>query len=355
MKRGGKGGSAEAWRSYILMVLLVLLLSVILTVITSSLLGLTTGYQQVIVAYVYTGLLMLGILLYITLVLLKRQRRQIRRLEISETRLKAKAGQTIDLITQIDNLQIELEQSNKRHRANEKHLKSLDSTKDDFISMASHQLRTPLTSIKGYLSMVLDGDTGKINDLQRKMLGQAFVSSQRMVYIIADLLNVSRLQTGKFFIDRSPVNLAQVLEEEVVQLRETAEVKMIKLTFEPPEFSPPLMLDETKIRQVVMNFIDNAIYYTPEKGQIDIELKVTKKMVELRIKDSGMGVPKKDQPHLFTKFYRASNARKARPDGTGLGLFMAKKVIIAQGGSILFKSSEGKGSTFGFSFPLVRE
>ena len=111
------------------------------------------------------------------------------------------------------------------------------------------------------------------------------------------------------------------------------------------------MLDETKTRQLVMNFLDNAIYYTPSGGSITVQLVDNQKSVELRITDTGIGVPKKEQPHLFTKFYRAGNARKARPDGTGLGLFMAKKVIIAQGGSIIFKSKEGKGSTFVIILP----
>ena len=114
------------------------------------------------------------------------------------------------------------------------------------------------------------------------------------------------------------------------------------------------MLDEDKIRQVIMNFADNAIYYTPSGGKIVVELKASESSIEYIVKDSGIGVPKHEQHHLFTKFYRAGNARKARPDGTGLGLFMAKKVITAQGGSILFSSEEGKGSVFGFSFPRAK-
>ena len=110
------------------------------------------------------------------------------------------------------------------------------------------------------------------------------------------------------------------------------------------------MLDETKIRQVIMNFVDNAIYYTPGGGSITVHLLDKGSAVELRVEDDGIGVPKSEQPHLFTKFYRAGNARKQRPDGTGLGLFMAKKVIMAQGGSLIFESQEGKGSTFGFVF-----
>lgn len=227
-------------------------------------------------------------------------------------------------------------------------LRALDEAKDDFVSMASHQLRTPLTSIKGYTSMVLDGDAGEITEAQRKLLAQSLSSAQRMVYLIADLLNVSRLKTGKFVLMPQPTNLAEVVAEEIVQLKEAAKTRNLELSYAQPKDFPELMLDETKIRQLIMNFADNAIYYTPAGGHIEVQVINNPATVELRIKDDGMGVPKREQPHLFTKFYRAGNARKARPDGTGLGLFMAKKVIIAQGGSLIFDSEEGKGSTFGF-------
>jgi signal transduction histidine kinase len=235
-------------------------------------------------------------------------------------------------------------------RTNDK-LKALDEAKDEFISMASHQLRTPLTSVKGYVSMVLEGDAGKLNEQQYKLLEQAFTSSQRMVYLISDLLNVSRLRTGKFVIEPTPVYLPDVVEGEIQQLVETAAARQLELSFDKPAEFPTLSLDETKTRQVIMNFIDNAIYYTPAGGHIRVELVAGQHTIEYRVVDDGLGVPKAEQHHLFTKFYRANNARKARPDGTGLGLFMAKKVIIAQGGAIVFKSQEGKGSTFGFSFP----
>lgn len=234
-------------------------------------------------------------------------------------------------------------------KANEK-LIALDQTKDDFISMASHQLRTPLTSVKGYISMVIEGDVGKITKQQHKLLDQAFLSSQRMVYLIADLLNVSRLKTGKFIIEPKPTNLADLIEGELSQLTETAKSRNLTLNYKKPDNFPLFMLDDTKIRQVVMNFADNAIYYTPIGGKIDVNIADTGKTIEFTVTDNGIGVPKNERHNLFSKFYRANNAKKARPDGTGLGLFMAKKVIIAQGGAIIFKSEEGKGSTFGFSF-----
>jgi signal transduction histidine kinase len=247
-------------------------------------------------------------------------------------------------------LQERIEEATRKLRRTNEKLRQMDQTKDDFISMASHQLRTPLTSVKGYVSMVLDGDAGTVTPLQRKLLNQSYVSSQRMVYLISDLLNVSRLRTGKFIIEPIPSNLARVINEEIEQLKETAKGRNLELTYEKPRNFPTLMLDETKIRQVIMNFIDNAIYYTPSGGHISVSLVDKKDTIEFTVVDDGIGVSKHEQMHLFSKFFRAHNAKRARPDGTGLGLFMAKKVIVAQGGAIIFKSQEGKGSTFGFTF-----
>lgn len=245
-------------------------------------------------------------------------------------------------------LQQKVDQATRQLRKTNDQLKHMDETKDEFISMASHQLRTPLTSIKGYISMVIEEDAGPITTTQKEMLGQAFFSAQRMVFLITDLLNVSRLKSGKFMIETGPVNLSELVKQEISQLKETATSRSITISFDEVRDFPYLMIDETKIRQVIMNLIDNAIYYTPIGGNITILLLNKQSTIEMRISDNGIGVPRSEQLHLFTKFYRATNARKTRPDGTGLGLYMAKKIIIAHYGSIIFESKEGKGSTFGF-------
>lgn len=240
----------------------------------------------------------------------------------------------------------ELRRSNKR-------LRELDASKDEFISMASHQLRTPLTSIKGYISMLLDGDLGKLKPDQRRALEQAYDSSQRMVYLIADFLNLSRIQTGRFELELTDVSLAQVIGEEIDQLRQSALARNVDLLYDAPADFPLVRADETKLRQVMMNFIDNAIYYArAENGQILVLLERHRDEIVFAVKDNGIGVPAHEKKHLFNKFYRADNARKARPDGTGLGLYMAKKVVTAHGGRIIFASKEGEGSEFGFRLPL---
>lgn len=245
----------------------------------------------------------------------------------------------------------ELQEATAKLKVQNTKLQELDKTKDEFISMASHQLGTPLTAIKGYLEMVADGDAGAVNDKQKEMIQKAFSGAQKMVYLIADMLNVSRLQTGKFIIDNKPTYLPDVVQGEVDQLTEGVKEREITLTYKKPSEFPTLNLDETKVRQVIMNFLDNALYYTPKGGKIEVILLSDENSVSYQVTDTGIGVPKAVQHHLFSKSFRADNAKKTRPDGTGLGLFMARKVIAAQGGALIFRSVEGQGSTFGFSFP----
>jgi signal transduction histidine kinase len=239
-------------------------------------------------------------------------------------------------------------------RSSNKKLIEMDATKDEFVSMASHQLRTPLTSVKGYISMVLEGDAGKISDQQRQLLEEAFASSERMVHLIGDFLNVSRLQTGKFIVDRHEVDLVKIVEQEVEGIRQIAASHDIKLSYTHAPRVPTLYLDEGKIRQVVMNFIDNAVYYSSGGTSIKISLDVEDGEVVYRVIDKGMGVPDEVKSHLFTRFFRAENARKQRPDGTGIGLYLAKKIIDGHNGNVVFESVLGKGSTFGFRLPIKK-
>jgi signal transduction histidine kinase len=249
-------------------------------------------------------------------------------------------------------LQDKVEQATKRLRTANRHLKELDEAKDEFISMASHQLRTPLTSIKGYVSMLMEGDAGKLEPQQKEFLGYAYSGTNRMVALISDLLNVSRMQAGRFMIERAPIDLDAVVAEETSNLQTHAQPKGLKLSYVPPKSKLPLAnLDENKTRQVIMNFIDNAIYYT-KQGSVTVSLDKVGGAIEMRVKDTGIGVPKEAQSKLFHKFFRADNAQGVRPDGTGLGLYLAKRVVEDQGGSIIFETAEGKGSTFGFTFPL---
>lgn len=269
--------------------------------------------------------------------------------EIAVAITNAKAYERIErfnitLRQEVKKATAELERKNQQ-------LRELDKAKDEFISMASHQLRTPLTAIKGYLSMLLEGDAGEIKVSQYDFVNEAFQGANRMVGLINDLLNVSRMETGRFFLEPTEVDLVKIVEEEVGQLRKQAKEKGLKLEINIKGKIPKIWADETKIRQVVMNFADNAIYYTA-KGSVTVVLRKDSKDVIYEVIDTGIGVPKSEQKNLFNKFYRADNARHVRPDGTGLGIYLAKRVIDDHGGKIIFKSEEGKGSTFGFRLPI---
>lgn len=252
-------------------------------------------------------------------------------------------------------LQQRIDVATKELRESNAQLHRLDIAKDEFVSMASHQLRTPLTSVKGYISMLLDGDGGRLTETQQRLLSEAFKSSERMVGLISDFLSVSRVQTGRFVIELRQVDLLQVVQQEVDNLQSMARSHDLTLTLIAAKDPVPVELDEEKIRQIIMNFIDNAVYYSHAGTAITVELKVEDDDAVLTVTDTGIGVPKEEQAKLFSKFYRASNARKQRPDGTGVGLYLAKKVISGHRGKLVFSSEEGKGSTFGFSLPLLRD
>ena len=253
------------------------------------------------------------------------------------------------------NLQQRIDAATKELRRSNAQLQKLDQAKDEFISMASHQLRTPLTSIKGYISMLMDGDVGKVSTEQKHLLQEAFVSSERMVRLIGDFLNVSRLQTGKFIIEKRPVDLARLVRREIDGLESNAAARNITFVYKQPKNIPDIDVDENKIQQVVMNFADNAIYYSKEGSKIAVKLRKTAKAIEFTVVDTGIGVPADEQAQLFNKFFRATNARTQRPDGTGVGLFLAKRVIEDHHGEVIFSSKEGKGSTFGFRLPLQKK
>lgn len=247
------------------------------------------------------------------------------------------------------------EATRKLRKANED-LKSLDQAKDEFISMASHQLRTPLTTAKGYVSMVLEGDFGKVSSKMKPPLDQALDSSNRMSGLINDLLNVSRMDAGKFFIDAVDVDLNLEVQGEVNQLANLSQAKSVTLTYHPPKKKIPLIkLDLDKTRQVIMNIADNAVHYSAPPsggGKADVYLELEGDEAVFKVVDNGIGVPDDIKPKLFAKFFRAGNAQQARPDGTGLGLYLVKRVVEDQGGTIIFESQVGKGSTFGFRMPI---
>lgn len=280
--------------------------------------------------------------------------RDIRMLDsiINELVIAIQNSLSVEVIRDLnENLQQKVDDATRELRKSNEKLKQLDKTKDEFLSIASHQLRTPLTSVKGYIDMIREGDFGPVNTAQKNALDETFSSSERMVRLINDFLNVSRLQTGKFTIEKRSSDFGELIRQEIGMLDLVAKQSGIKLDASIDD-AKDVQMDVEKIRQVILNMIDNAIFYSKSNSTVKIRLKKTRDWVEFTVKDTGIGVPKAEQERLFGKFFRAENARKRRPDGTGVGLFLSKKVVTGHKGEIVFESEEGKGSVFGFRLPL---
>ncbi|MEK7067716.1 MAG: ATP-binding protein [Patescibacteria group bacterium] len=235
-------------------------------------------------------------------------------------------------------------------------LKRLDEAKSEFISIASHQLRTPLTAIKGYGSMLLDGDFGNIEGAkQRDAIQKMFISGNRLITLVENLLNISRIESGRIKFSFEPKQLVDLVREVYENLKQNAADKKLYLRFiEPSQPLPLVIMDDEKIRQVVINFIDNAIKYTKEGG-VTISASQKDGMVECCVQDTGMGVTPEEQAQLFKKFSRGKDANLVNTEGTGLGLYVANIMVEAHKGKIWIESEgiEGKGSKFFFALPLA--
>lgn len=235
--------------------------------------------------------------------------------------------------------------------ANQK-LVRLDQAKSEFISIASHQLRTPLTVIKGYVSMMLEGNFGELTDAGRVSLEKVYESNERLVLLVEGLLNVSRIESGRLQYDFETGDLGELTQRVFDQLKAAAARKDLTFTLKKPVKLPALKFDKEKMYQVIANLIDNAIRYT-KKGSITVSLSKNDDGVEFCVSDSGMGISADDLKGLFRKFTRNTGSSLVHTEGTGLGLYVAKEMIKAHGGRIWTESpGEGRGSKFYFFIPF---
>jgi len=226
---------------------------------------------------------------------------------------------------------------------------------DKFIYVISHHLRTPITVIGGYLSMLSDGSLGELSQNQKNVLSKMQGSTKTLSNFITSLLFVSRLETGKYFLSPDKANLLDIANEVIKDFQPTFVASNLKLIYEPPAEFPTTLLDVGKINLVIWSLIDNAVRFSKTGGSITIELKNEVQELSFVIRDDGIGVPEGDKSSLFTKFYRANNAKVAYPDGIGMGLYLTKNVIESHKGEIVFESVERQGSTFGFKLPILNE
>ena len=230
--------------------------------------------------------------------------------------------------------------------------KTVEKLKTEFVSLAAHQLRMPLSGIKWALKMILDGDVGKITKGQKELVDKSYESNERMINLINDLLNVARIEEGRYLFKSAITDMDTIVQFVVNSYKEDAEKKGVKLEFEVLEKElPQVKLDVEKMRLAVQNLIDNAIKYTPSGGSVKVSLRLKNKDIECRISDTGVGIINDQKLRVFSRFFRGANVVKMETDGSGLGLFIAKNIIEAHGGMIWFESEEGKGATFFFTIP----
>lgn len=232
--------------------------------------------------------------------------------------------------------------------------RAIDKAKTEFVSLASHQLKTPLSAVNWYTEMLMDQDVGPINERQKEFLTEIIEGNERMVKLVNSLLNVSRIDMGTLSISPEPVDLVQVTESMLTELQfgiKTKDLKIIK-RFEPK--FPSINLDPSLMRIVIQNLFSNAVKYTREGGLIEIEIKKQDdKTAYMLVKDNGYGIPTGEQPNIFKKLFRADNVKSKKVEGTGLGLYVAKAVIEAFNGKIWFESEENVGSKFYITLPLA--
>ena len=230
--------------------------------------------------------------------------------------------------------------------------REIDQAKSEFVSLASHQLKTPLSAINWYSETILGEEVGPLNDKQKEYVKNLYDANRRMVELVNSLLNVSRIDLGTFAIDPVAVDFAKVAEEVLTELTPQITDKHLNLEKAYDPALPPIKADPKLVRIIFQNLLSNAVKYTGPSGRVALAVKKEGQNVLIRIVDTGFGIPAADQPKIFTKLFRADNVRDKEAEGTGLGLYLVKAVVEAAKGRIWFESLEGKGTTFFVTLPL---
>ncbi|MBI4837250.1 MAG: HAMP domain-containing histidine kinase [Candidatus Portnoybacteria bacterium] len=224
--------------------------------------------------------------------------------------------------------------------------------KSEFVSITSHQLRTPLSALKWALNLLMDEQWQELDQKQKEYLEIMKINNNRMIRLVNDLLDVSRIEQGRLDLRSGRFSLDDIARNFVAEVMPIAEGRKINLDLEVEENLPDGWADAERVRLVLQNLVDNAIKYSNDDGAVKIRLSRLGNFLKCEVRDNGVGIPEYQRAEVFQKFFRSDNARKYQTDGTGLGLFIAKGIIDASEGEIGFYSEENRGSTFWFTIPI---
>jgi PAS domain S-box-containing protein len=230
-------------------------------------------------------------------------------------------------------------------------LKEIDKSKTEFVSLASHQLRTPLSAVNWYAELLLDEHTGKLNADQKSYVDEIYAGNQRMVSLVNSLLNISRLELGTFEITPKSIDPADVVSDVLKELEPKIKQNHLSVINNSPEGTVKYSADAELLHIVIQNLLSNAVKYTPSKGSITVTVGFMNDAFKIIVADTGRGIPAHQKNKIFTKLFRADNVRELDIEGTGLGLYIVKSIVEQSGGSISFTSQINKGTTFTITLP----
>lgn len=226
-------------------------------------------------------------------------------------------------------------------------------TKSEFLTVAAHQMRTPLSGIKWSLETLLSEGNENLTNTQRELLQKNLEATDKILRLANDLLDVANIESGRFGYEFVQSDLIDLIQKSISEYLYLADQHKIKIYFEPPSDGlPPFKFDPMRIKIVIQNLLENALRYNIEGGQIIIKVEKKPPYVEVSVSDTGIGIPKEELPKLFTKFFRASNVLKYETEGTGLGLYITRNIVEAHGGKIWVESIENRGTTMHFTLPM---